>query len=144
MSKFKFDIPGIEAWVAKSQSKSLKVVRGAYRELSNRIIDDAPVDTGFMVASAKARLNPKKGLVPRKRPDKYWEPEARELKKDEVRATSNRMRKLGDTLGLSFAAEYTKFVHEGTANQAAQPFIAINLGAWPSIVRAEVSKARKK
>lgn len=144
MSKFKLDIPGIEAWTRKSQSKSLKVVRGAYRELCNRIIDDAPVDTGFMVASAKARLNPKKGLAPRKRPPKYWEPEARELKKEEVRATSNRMRKLGDTLGLSFAAEYTKFVHEGTVKQAAQPFITINLGAWPSIVRAEVAKARKK
>jgi hypothetical protein len=142
MAKYRFDIPGIEKFMGDMKSRSVRVARGATQEVMERVINDAPVDTGFMVATARVRLNPKRSLAARDRPPKYFEPDAQELKKDEVKGAVKAM-KIGDALGLSFVAKYTKWVHEGTSHQVAQPFVTINVIAWPSIVRKYVALYKK-
>jgi hypothetical protein len=141
VAKYRFDLPGIEAYIGETKQRGLKVVRRSTVELMSRVIDDAPVRTGFMVASAKVRMNPRGSLKERKRPPGYWEPEPRELKMAEVREMASAM-KLKDTLALSFVANYTTIVHEGLSSSPAQPFVTINLSAWPSIVRKYVMEAK--
>lgn len=142
MAKYRFDLPGIEKYVGATKTLSLRVARRSIEELSRRVLDDAPVRTGFMVASAKVRLNPRGPLKERARPPKYWDPEPREMKMGEVLEKSKAMR-LKDTLGISFVANYASIVHEGLNDRPAQPFVTINLAAWPSIVRTQIAMAKK-
>jgi hypothetical protein len=138
MAAFKLSIAGINKWTEKSSKRSVAVVRRATRILGERIIEDAPVDTGFMVASARVRLNPgTRPLKGRDRPDDFDEQAARAIKVFELLDATNAMR-LGDSVGLSFVANYTKYVHNGVG-QPAQPFIAQNLHYWPSIMKRAIA-----
>lgn len=142
MSTFKFSIAGIDQWAEKSTVRSLGVARRATRILGSRVIEDAPVDTGFMLSTARVRLNPSRTLSGRDRPKGFRrldEAEVRESKMTELRAATHAM-KLKDSVGLSFIASYTKYVHEGTSKQPAQPFISRWLSSyWPSIVKRAIA-----
>lgn len=143
MARYQLEIADLDRWEKVVKKQGLAVTRAAIRMLADRIIDDAPVDTGFMVESAVVELNPSGGRAPIMRPDGFWEPQARERKMDQVQQHTSAMQ-LSDTFGLSFIANYTRFVHEGTSKQASQPFVDINVAAWPSIVRQAVAAHKKR
>lgn len=143
MAAYKFTIAGIDKWVEQSaMPKTVVASRLAIREMSRRVLNDAPLDTGFMIASARVRLNPSEQLAEQTRPPDFNEQSAREDKLSEVYlATGPGQMKRGDSFGLSFVANYTKYVHNGIG-QAEQPFIAINLSSWPTICRTAVAAAK--
>lgn len=143
MAKYRADVAGLGRWEQDVKTRSIRVVRDALLQLNTSIIENAPVRTGFMVASSHVRLN-SNASVPAgiKRPPGFREPEAQENKLEEVKAALRQMT-LKDVFSLRFRAEYTRLVHEGTDKMAARPFIAQASWQWANFLRRAVAKYKR-
>lgn len=134
MAKYKLNLPGVDTWAGDTGRALAKAAREANNELGRRIINGAPIKTGFLVHSTEVGLN-KINIRKRKRPKGFKMPDAKPAKISEIRDVTKRMR-VTDVFRMAFRADYAGLVHEGTGNNKSgpNPFVLRQVKQWPSIV----------
>lgn len=118
----------IAAFAQKNEARLDALGRQSVQELSQRVVVDTPLDTGFLRGSwqpsigepsmsHKGELDASGGLIAAKL------------------ASVIPQIKTGVIFYMMNNAAYARYVHHGTEKMAARPWVENQVAAWPSIVR---------
>lgn len=125
----------VDAWVKKTKQRSEAVLKTAAQHLGEEVIWRTPVDTGFLRASFGATLNTKLTVGPgRGVPGQSY------ATPDITLAIEGA--KLGDTIYMTFTANYARFVEYGTINQHPAAMVRLSARNWPHHVAQAIREAK--
>lgn len=120
----------LQAFVAGTQDKINKTVKGATVTLATNVISETPVDTGAAKGNWQASVGqPKTGILERSGADTAVS-----------EAIANIPDKAGDVVYLTNNLSYIKKLEYGHSKQAPQGMVRVNAAQWPRIVEQEAAK----
>lgn len=125
----------IDEWVMKTRQRAEAVFKTAAQNVGEEIISRTPVDTGFLRASLTATLNDKP-MIKRDVPNRDAAYPAPDITLGIEGA------KLGDTIYLTFTANYARYVEYGTRNQFPAAMVRLSARNWPYHVQAAIREAK--
>lgn len=122
----------VDAFAKNVPERLDALARQAVQELSSRVVQDTPLDTGFLRGSWQPSIG--QGDMSHKgEADKSGAAIEAKL------ASIVPQIKAGQVFWMMNNAAYAGFVHWGTEKMAARPWVQNNVAAWPSIVREVIA-----
>lgn len=130
----------IDAWVRKTETRKLAVLRESTQRVVAQAQSRIPVDTGFARASIRASLSEMPPIVK----DSHGE-EGQTYGYDsgEV-STVIAGAQLGDTIYIGWTAAYVGALENGHSKQAPSGFVAVSALEWPRIVNEVTAEAKNR
>lgn len=128
----------VSNWVTQTRQRMEAVVKTAAENVVEEVISRVPVDTGFLRASLTASLDgpqPMRDAPPvGAAPGSFPSPSAYALVIEGAQ--------LGQTIYVSFTANYARHVEYGTKHQNPAAMVRLSAQNWPYTVEAAVRAAK--
>lgn len=128
----------VDAWVRKSEARMTVVFRAAAESVVEEVIENCPVDTGFLRASLTASLD---GTMPPLR-DAPADAAPGSIPPPAAYAMVIEGAGLGDTITVAFSARYAAAVEYGTDTRPPVGMVRRAAQNWPLHVARAVQRAK--
>lgn len=128
----------VDKWVGATNERMTAVFRESSQRVIDDIIDNTPVDTGFLRASLRVTVGGQLPIANQDRPNgaaSYSLP---------AYAFTIAGAQPGDSIVAGFTAAYAPALEFGTDTIAPRAFVRGAAQRWPAIVRAVANEARSR